>query len=231
MTIKIIAVTKSLNEEHNIERFCRGYDWADLILVADGGSQDDTVALAQSFIKVRVRDFPLRVPMLGDPTGFMNPEPQHLNFIIDWAIEEEADWIILDGCDCWPNPTLKREARRILETSPQPSVWLHRLYIWGDDEYFPKYNICHSMWAWRPAELPIRWEEKTLSCFDSEMIGGDLSLAIFLDEPYCCLHYCFPDEEEVAAKMARYKAWGHDLVHPLKSIYAPSEPLPEWALK
>ena len=227
--MKIIAVTKTLNEERNIDRFCRGYAWADLVLVADGGSTDATVALARRHANVRVREFTLRRPMPGTPEGFMNPEPQHLNFIIDWAIAEGADWIILDGADCWPNAVLKRDARRILEETVEPAVHLHRLYLWGTDEYFPKYNVSHALWAWRPADIDIRSAEDSDTSFDSPMLGIDVARARLLDPPCVCLHYCFPDEAEVARKMARYAAWGHPMVHPLESIYAPPEPLPEWA--
>ncbi len=49
--MKIIATTRTKNEEENIERFCRSYidtGLADLVLIADGGSDDDTVAIAES---------------------------------------------------------------------------------------------------------------------------------------------------------------------------------------
>jgi len=228
---KIVVVTKSLNEERNIAAFCDGHSFADAILIADGGSTDRTVEIAKKFDKVAVRNFHLRIKVLGDPAGFMNPEPQHINFLIDWATGEGADWIILDGCDCWPNPRLKRDARCILEETEEPAVHLHRLYIWGTDQYFPKMNTSHSLWAWRPSGIEIRYEEggEKKSCFDAKMAGVNARLARKIDFPYCCLHYFAPDEETVSKKLARYAAWGHPQVHPLKGIYAPPESLPSWA--
>lgn len=230
--MKIIAVTKTLNEERNIANFCRGYDWADMVLIADGGSIDGTVEQASRFPNAHIRDFEYRVDMPGTPEGFMNPEPEHINFLIDWAIEDGADWIVLDGADCWPNPRLKREARRLLEDTDRAAAHLHRLYIWGADEYFPKYNGGgFALWAWKPGELGIRCEESSQTCFDSQMVGIDVSRAMILFPPFCCLHYFAPNEETIQRKLKRYEAWGHPQRHPLDSVYAPPEPLPEWALR
>lgn len=227
--MKIVTVTKTLNEERNIAHFCAAYEWADMILIADGGSEDDTLEIAGHFPNVHTRDFDKRVDL---PDGsFMNPEPEHLNFIIEWAIQENADWIILDGADCWPNPALERDARGILEKAREPAVHLHRLYLWGQDEYFPKYNRKRfALWAWRPGKLTIACEENgKTTCFDAPMLGIEPNRALNLPmPPYCCLHHFAPDEATVQFKMKRYAAWGHPQVHPLESIYAPARPLPGW---
>lgn len=213
--MKIVVVTKSLNEEHNIERFCQGYSFADAILVADGGSTDKTVELAQQFGNVKVRNFPLKIDMPDAPAGFMNPEPQHLNFCIDWAVEEKADWICLDGCDCWPNPKLHREARSIISNASEPMIFVRRLYIWGQDEFFPSPSKYTSLWAWRPVKLNIRSEEPpgAFTCFDTKMLGIE-GPRLELPAGCCCLHYFCPDEETVALKLKRYAAWGFPQIHP-----------------
>ena len=227
MTSKIVATVRTLNEERNIAHFCAAYAWADAVLVADGGSEDRTVEIAGYFPHVLVRAFEERVETSDG--SFMNPEPRHVNFLINWALEEEADWIIFDDADCWPNPALNRKARAILEGTDKPMVYLHRLYLWGQDEYFPKYNICTALWAWQPNEVDVFWEEKGLTNFESQVRGVDPERALHLEAPpYCCLHYFAPDEVEVQRKMARYEAWVYPQVHPLQSIYAPPEPLPEW---
>jgi len=228
--VKIVVVTKVLNEERNIERFCQGYDFADAILVADGGSTDRTVELAQRFDNVQVRDFPLRIEMPDDPAGFMNPEPQHINFVIDWAIEEKADWICLDGADCWPNSRLRLEARTIMEEVIEPMIYVHRLYIWGHDRVFIKLGQEQTLWAWRPERVNVRSEELgQISCFDSKMIGmkGPRKR---LPIPYICLHYFCPDEETVQMKMRRYAAWGYPQIHPLEA-FGPLVKLPREALE
>lgn len=229
--MKIIAVTKTLNEERNIENFCRGYDFADAILIADGGSTDKTIELARRFDNVQVRDFSLRVELPDDPMGFMNPEPQHINFVIDWAKEEKADWICLDGADCWPNPRLNREARAIMEGVTEPMIYVHRLYIWKYDEVFINLSKYPSLWAWRPAKLDIRSEEPKgkHTCFDTRMIGAK-GPRKRLPVPYCCLHYFCPDEETVQMKLARYAAWGYPQLHPLEA-HGPRVKLPAEVLE
>jgi len=227
--MKIVGIARTLNEEHNIANFCTGYDWCDMILVADGGSSDETVEIAERFPDVYVREFAGRIDVPDDLSDFMNPQPQHLNFLIDWAnIEEEADWIVLDDVDCWPNPAMKANARFILEGTSQPAVHLYRLYMWGADQYFPKYNVDQSLWAWQPDMIDIRCDEEGETFADAMISGIDPSQALLLDPPYVCLHHFAPDEDALQRKMARYASWGRPQVHPLESIYAPPEPLPEW---
>lgn len=217
--MKIVVITKSLNEERNIERFCRGYDFADAVLIADGGSTDKTIELAQQFGNVKVRDFPLKIEMPDDPIGFMNPEPQHINFCIDWAIEEGADWIGLDGCDCWPNPRLNREARNIISHAAEPMIFTVRLYIWGQDEFFTKMSRPVSLWFWQPAKVNIRNEEPegAFTCFNTKMLGIE-GPRLELAPPLVLLHYFCPDEKTVQEKLSRYAAWGFPQVHPRKAF-------------
>ncbi|GAH78398.1 unnamed protein product, partial [marine sediment metagenome] len=46
--MKIMATTRTRNEEKNIARFVMSYQWADKVLIADGGSTDDTVKIAKN---------------------------------------------------------------------------------------------------------------------------------------------------------------------------------------
>lgn len=225
--MKIVVITKSLNEERNIASFCTGYAWADLILVADGGSMDETKEIARRFDNVRVRDFEQRIPL---PDGsFMNPEPAHVNFLIDWAAEEQADWLILDGCDCWPNPKLKRYARRIFkqaEAEDKDGIMLYRLYMWNERQYFPRINAPgQALWAWRPDRADCHIDESQATFFDAVMPGPARERCLVLDYPYVCLHYFEPTK-----KAARYAAWGKPQTPIEQSIYWPPELLPEWAL-
>jgi hypothetical protein len=228
--MKIITVNKTLNEAANIERYCRWNDWADLILIADGGSIDETVALAGKFANVRVRPFEQRVTL---PDGsFMNPEPAHFNFLIEWAESKNADWIVLTGGDEWPNKILYRDARSLFnaaELGNYHGITVHRLYLWGNDQYFPKINEAGpALWAWSPKRFKVRCDESGDTFFDSVMPGPDPEACLRLDFPYVLMHY-YAGPDITPAKLERYKAWGYPQVHPLESIYAPPVDLPEWA--
>lgn len=228
---RIIVVVKTLNEERNIENFCRGHSFADKILVADGGSTDRTVELTRGLDNVEVRDFEQRIEMDDDPMGFMNPEPQHINFCIDWAIEEGADWIVLDGCDGWPNPKLGNAARRIMEEIAESMIYVKRLYVWDRDEVFVNLGKEPAMWAWRPSKVAVRSEEPkgATTCFEAKMIGAHGPRRT-LPLPYVLLHYFYPDEATVKMKMARYAAWGHPQVHPLEA-FGPRVKIPREVLE
>ena len=47
--MKIVATTRTRNEADNIERFVMSYQWADKILIADGGSIDNTHKILKHF--------------------------------------------------------------------------------------------------------------------------------------------------------------------------------------
>jgi len=232
--VKIVVITPVLNEEDNIVHFCQNYDFADAILVSDGGCTDETIALAKQFSNVKVREFKIRIPLPRDPVGFMNPEPHHYNFLVDWAEEEGYDWLILDGNDCWPNPLLRRDARRILEETKEPAIYLCRIYLWLNDQWFPRMSqYGTSNWAWRRGSITARCDEHNMTFFESAIPVVPKELARELVFPYCCLHYNSLTEDRVKARMERYKAWRPHIqpVHPLKSIYAPAESLPDWVFK
>ncbi len=55
--MKIGVLVRTLNEAHRIGQFCEAYKLADRILVADGGSEDNTVSIAESFKNVEVKKF------------------------------------------------------------------------------------------------------------------------------------------------------------------------------
>lgn len=227
--MKIIAINKTLNESRHISRYCRWNNFCDLILVADGGSQDDTVARARQYPNVRVREFKERIEFADG--SFMNPEPAHFNFLIEWAEEEGADWIILTGCDEWPNLPLYREAYDIIKAAHHRGflgIAVPRLYMWNDNKYFPRINqINPALWAWS-TRFKVRCDENGNSFFDSVMPGPSQEEIINRYQPYALMHY-YAGDEITPDKLARYAAWGHPQIHPLESIYAPPEPLPDWA--
>lgn len=225
--MKIVTIARSLNEEAHIAGFCRGYGAiSDLVLIADGGSSDLTVNLAQSFSNVRVREFEQRLPT---SYGFMNPEPAHLNFVIDWAEQEEApDWIIMDDIDCWPSPALRRDARLLFEQATAAdcdAILLYRLYLYEDVYYFPKINEPGAaLWAWRPDRVD-QHRADGVTFFDVAAPAVDPPRCYTLEPPHVVLHDFRPRE-----KAAKYAAWGKPQTPIEQSIYWPPAPLPVWAL-
>lgn len=223
--MKIIVTLRTRNEARNIARFCLAYSWADSILIADGGSDDDTVKIAQTFGNVKVNLFPHKVHRNDH---WLNPIGQHVNFLVDWAKAEGADWIIFDDCDCVPTVALQREARGLMADTAKSVVELYRLYVWGSAEYFPDMNIPgQSLWAWR-ADMPIRWAEA--DPWQHHVEGWTREDALRLEPPCACLHYFCPDEDTTEAKRKFYHETNleADAPHPLQR-FGHLATLPEWA--
>ena len=187
-----------------------------------------TFRLARLFDNVEVRPFDVRHDFRG---VIFNDQPAQLNYLIDWAVDEEADWIVYDDCDCVPVECLRRDMRDILENAEATSVFAYRLYVWGRDEYLPRMNIAgRGLWAWRPDEVPGIRGDESVRVGRMGVVGvpipGDPK-RIDLDVPFCLMHYFAPDRAEVERKMGRYAARGDP--QDLESEYWPPEPLPEWA--
>lgn len=215
--MKIVTTVRTLNEQENISAFYSCYAaWVDKILVADGGSTDDTVRRAKTYKKIAVRNFTEKVTKNG---VWRNPQGKHINFLLDWAFEEEqADWVIFDDCDCFPNYLLQSMGRHLFETAElngYTAIYAHRLYIYMD-KYFPGMNAPgQSIWAWSKnsgirASLrdPIYYE---LLNMPAEEQG------LKLEHPYVLLHKAWPDEATIQRKQNFYeKIRGIPQDHPLK---------------
>lgn len=214
----ITVIVRTRDEASNIDRFCQSYHWADKILIADGGSLDDTVKRALSYPNVEVREFAQRIYKNG---LWRNPHAEHINFLIDWT--DKPDWVIFDDCDCVPTLDLQKCFRDISNTTRDDIIMLYRLYVWGDSQYFPKLNEPgQSLYAWR-GNIDIRAIDNNLWGSHEIFIPDIPTLKLGL--PLTCLHYYCPDEQTVLNKMEFY---GKEMEHPLKSS-GPLEQLPKWA--
>lgn len=225
--MKIIVAVRTLNESKNIDRFCQSYAWADQILIADGGSEDDTVLRALRYGNTYEYLFPDKI--WHTDKVFSNPRGKHINFLIDWALRWEADWIIFDDVDCVPTLDLQREARNILENGVEGDmVFAYRMYIIGQDEYFPDANKPgQSLWAWK-SDVPVRADETVPEVFTMNIPPVPRSN---LFHPFSLLHYFYPDEETIQNKMKFYNTTGDaggETVHP-RLLFGRVEKLPEWA--
>lgn len=225
--MKVITTCRTRNEARNIARFCEAYHWADAVLIADGGSTDNTMDIARMYPNVEVSWFPEKV-WNKEGTYWRNPYGKHLNYTVGWALAEGADWIISDDCDCVPTTALQRDARAILEDTDKQVVLLYRLYVWGQAEYFPRLNDPgKSLWAWHK-DMPVRaldndWTHDIPMCWEPEQ-------ELKLEPPHACLHYFCPDEATVERKLTFYRESGEQpgALHPLQGCGEVAT-LPEWA--
>src|SRR3989304_4055630 len=134
--MQVVTLVRTRNEERNIGAFCEAYQGiADHILVADGGSEDRTIDIAEKYRNVIVR--PFREQIIGLDGSLRNPEGRHVNFLIDWGRQVAASdaFFIFDDCDCIPNYYLREQARRHLAwttgANPDQAIFVHRIYFWG----------------------------------------------------------------------------------------------------
>lgn len=240
-TQKIVVLVRTRDEAARIGAFCESYRDADLILVADGGSEDDTKLIAKSFPNVIVRDYPYRVTL--DNGHWRNNDSDHVNWLIDWSKEYCPDWVILDDCDCLPNYLLRNQYRDLLADITQEFVMVTRIYFWGEGWHFPylaKPEKEHkhwepSLWAWRgsldfktvdvPPAFTFRIGDRDIKDLHYDSTAMDLL------PPFALLHRSWPDPQFVKKKIETYRESGliPGMLHPLE-FGGPLERL-EWWMK
>lgn len=226
--MKIVVAVRCYNEEKNIPRFMKGYDFADTIVVSDGGSTDNSVDLLRQFPKVHLLRFDQRETINGHT---WNPDAPHMNYVLDAAKALDPDWLIFDDMDDVPNYKLREGARKVFEFCFYDlgvhQVNAFRLYLWGDAQYFPYMNRdfdpnYKSVWGWNPNKVDIHADP---NIHHGTLVG--LTANWGLNIPYCLLHKSWhPDTIE--AKVKRQNAVGIEMGHPFTFAGNP-EPLPEWA--
>jgi glycosyltransferase involved in cell wall biosynthesis len=212
--MKIVSCVRTYNEQRNIVKCCQAYPFADKILIADGGSTDNTVSIAKEYKNVEVREFTTMVECRNGI--WRNPDGEHINFLLDWANEEQADWIILQDCDQRPNKYLKQDARKIFENSEKDFILITQLFLWGDKHYFPDLsgfpNWMQGLWGWR-ANINLRVIDK-MPHFEFSY-DGEHSVDINqtgrtqrVMPPCCYMHFGWPTEEQTQKHLDYYRQSG-----------------------
>lgn len=249
--MKLAALVRSFNEEANIEIFCKSYaEFCDVILVADGGSTDNTVSIAQSMPKTIVRNYPIKVECANGI--WRNPDGPHLNFLYEWAEEEGADWVVSQDCDQRPNKYLKQQARSIMENTKKDFIVAAQIFLWKGRDYFPHMVKCEyvhpqlpalrgqwakGLWAWR-TRVHLRAIDK-MPHFEFTLDGKtsvDFNLPGLTEPapapPCCFMHFGWPDDEKVARMIKYYK--DSKLIptqaHPLQ-FGGPLAPIEAWMVE
>ncbi len=164
-----------------------------------------------------------------------NPEAEHINFLIEWAKEEKAEWVFLDDCDCFPNIHLKRDIVTFMKSTSLAFIYVVRLHLWGINRHFPKlarpgrsYDWEASLWGWNAERVNVKFHNTDMAYAFEPL--PELHERLNLFPPYALLHHGWPDEETVNRKLDFYRRSGQipGMRHPLQ--YGGNlEDLPEWA--
>ena len=224
--MKIVVAARCYNEIKNVERFVRCYNFADVLVVSDGGSTDGSIEFLEKQEKVRLFHF-------GEfeiVNGYRwNPDAPHMNFVLDRALTYDPDFLIFDDMDDVPNRLLQDNARNLIENCEQDQIHGFRLYMWGDDQYFPTMNnyfdpLYRSLWGWFPSRVNI-WADPLVR--HGTLVGINADSSMGLELPMCLLHRSW-NPETIQADVDRYNAIGLPMEHPLEFAGIP-EKLPDFA--
>jgi hypothetical protein len=240
--MQIVATVRTLNEERHIRAYCDAYQFADKILIADGGSTDKTVEIAKTYPKVQVRDYTVKVA-LKDGT-LRNPDGLHIQFLVDWANEEGGDWIVHQDCDQRPNLHLKQDVREILTKMPDNKDFLQvtQIYLWGRNQYFPNLSKFGStwaqgLWAWRLSagvkiidKMPHY--EFSFDGVESFDVNKMPERKLDIQPPYCFLHFGWDSMESTLKHVEYYRRTGliPGMVMP-NSFGGATKPLEDWMIE
>ncbi|MBN1688167.1 MAG: glycosyltransferase family 2 protein [Candidatus Omnitrophica bacterium] len=105
MTLSAVVIT--LNEEENIESCLESVRWADEIVVVDGGSRDETMALARKYT-----DKVFRIPF----KDFSTQKNEAIR-------KASGDWILILDADERVTPRLKSEISEIVQQDKEECVY------------------------------------------------------------------------------------------------------------
>lgn len=183
--MKLSLCLAVFNEEKNIHYpLDSAYDFADEVIIVDGGSSDKTVEIAKSYGK--------KIKIITSP----NPKMFHINK--QKAISEaKGDWIVQLDADEELTPELKKEILEVINSKeaaaaynmPRKNWFLTRFLLKGGQ--YPDYTI--RLYKNGAARFPCR------DVHENVEIKGEVG---FLKNPL--LHYADPDFSRYLMRWDRY---------------------------
>lgn len=218
------VTTRWFNEERFARRFLANWHIADEIIIADGGSTDNSRAILTADSRVRWFDFLEKVP--GRNGGERNPEGRHINFVLSQA---KGEWIAHTEADAWPFIGLSAVLRTILLQTEAPAIFSWLYYMGPTCTYhYPRLLQGPGTTAWR--------RSLNLGCDPDSLFEPALHIpreieeaALKLPKELARAHMTYESEDWIAYKRKFYKqVHGLDQKHP-DETWVDKEALPSWA--
>jgi len=182
--ISVIIITR--NERHNIAECLSGVNWADEIVVVDGGSEDGTVDIARSYNA--------KVAIAADWPGFGRQK----NRALDLA---QGEWIFSIDADERVTPALAAEIQSAVLCADAPDAFsVPRL-----SSYCGQF-MHHG--GWYPDRV-VRVFRRGKARFSDDIVHESVQVQGTVGQLQCdLLHISYRSLEDVLEKMNRYSSAG-----------------------
>ena len=182
VSLTVVIVAK--NESRNISDCVRSAAFADVVLVLDSNSTDDTAALARAAgAKVMTTDWPGYGPQVARGFGLADTE---------WVLSLDADERI--------TPALRDEVLAAIRSGRHDGYRIPRV-----SEFCGRF-IRHS--GWRP-DYTLRLGRRAVAGFTDHFLHAHMTVAgRVADLASPLVHYSYPDLHDVLEKLDRYSS-GH----------------------
>jgi glycosyltransferase involved in cell wall biosynthesis len=184
--IALTAVIPTLNESAQIEAAVEALDWAEQVIVVDGGSTDDTVSRAKAAGACVLT-------LLGSTIGGQR------NAGIEMA---RTRWVLAIDADERVDSTLRNEIARVIESTDGPRAYGFRF----KNEYMGR-ELKHGPWGrdWHVRLFLRELRYTTTKVHEGLEVQGEVGSL-----NGAVIHRPYRDIAHHAAKIMKYARWGAD---------------------